>query len=151
MTERAQEVETLVKNLLATRDFAEETRIACFATGPVDWGALLFRMQEESQDVGNMVPDVQRLFPDNQRTLVPLVLSASFALRSAGPLVARCHALSMVNAIDMTDTGHFNVIQKHINSSRCSIGALARETREATHIAQFIINRLDGVGHAKSA
>ena len=149
--DRAQEVEDLVKGLLRIRGFAEATRVACFAGGRIDWQVLLRDTQDAAHAAGSIVPNLQRLFPEQERTVVPFGLSMAFALRSAELMIARYAMLLDAKAEDMSVDGHFNVIHKHMNSSRNSIGALCREAREAAHITQFVVNRIDGVRLAKSA
>lgn len=152
MTGREQDIASLLQHLLGMRNLCEEVRVLCLAES-VDNG--WEKKREETAAAKAMarhcIAMSHQLFPEQSALLNPFMISAVHALDAASIMFDRQAELSFSKMEDMKDPGHFNCIQKHMNSSRRTIGVLAREAREAAHIAQFLINRIDGVRDAKSA
>lgn len=144
--------EALLKGLRSIRDVAEDARLAC--ARPVDdtWSAVRGRVSDANRDAVACDLLASDLFngPDSTLECVrPFLMSMGLALICADSMFARHAALSQPN--DLKDVGHQRLIQKHLESSRREIAVFCREAREAAHVAQFIIQRIDGVRHAKSA
>lgn len=148
--ERKQEIASLLQNLLSVRNLCEEVRVLCLAEG-VDNG--WEKKREETAAAKTVAVHCtvlsHQLFPEQDALLGPFMISTVHALDAASTMFNRRAGLAHSVPEDMKDPGHWNCIQKHMDSSRRIIGVLAREAREAAHIAQFLINRIDGVHDAK--
>lgn len=151
MSDRDQEIALLLRNLLSVRGLAEDLRMLCLSESASGWEHKHNAVLSAHEMMQGATEAARRLFPAHQQAVCPFMLSASAALGASGILFSRYDALATTVQGDLVDPGHFRAIQKHSESSRRIIGGLAREAREATHIAQFLINRIDGVHHAKPA
>jgi hypothetical protein len=78
------------------------------------------------------------------------IKSALFAISAAEHMYARWESLQAHLLQDFSDEGHKRLIEKHSINSRKRFTDLAREAREAVHIAHFLINHPGG-DHVKSS
>ena len=72
------------------------------------------------------------------------IKSALFAVSAAEHMYARWDSLRAALLQEFSDEGHKRLIEKHCTNSRKRFTDLARETREAVHIAYFLINHPGG-------
>lgn len=80
----------------------------------------------------------------------PFISSAFLAISAAEHMYARWESLSKHALHPFEDEGHKRLIEKHLASSRRRFTDLAREVREATHVAYFLLARPEG-SHVKQS
>lgn len=78
--------------------------------------------------------------PGDTLGISAFVSSAFWSISAADNMFCRWKALGLDSLQRFEDEGHKRLIEKHFASSRRRFVDLAREAREATHVAYFLIN-----------
>ncbi len=93
---------------------------------------------------------LQKTDPLDTLKIRAFIMSAFLAVSAAEHMYARWESLSKHAQQAFDDEGHKRLIEKHMTNSRRRFTDLAREAREATHIAYFLLARPE-VSHVKPA
>lgn len=136
----AEDLLQLKEDLLRIRSHSDALRLAGLSEEP----GLFIQQKEKIQSLWEDLQawDVYLKKIDSADTLgiAPFVSSAFWSISAADNMFARWEALGLDSMRAFEDEGHKRLIEKHFVNSRRRFVDLAREAREAAHIAYFLVN-----------
>lgn len=143
-----EDLRALKENLLHIRAVADRFRLAGIQDDP---SALSGKKEEVSklwEEIEAWDVYLWSIDPQNTLRIRAYIDSACAAMTGADAMYRRWEKLSARASDNYEDEGHKRLIEKHCANSRRRFTDLSRETREAAHIAYFLLTRLE-VAHVK--
>lgn len=144
----AEDLSQLKEDLLDFRSIADRLRLAGVH-------AETESLSGKSEEISKFWEDLEawdvylwKIDPQNTLRIRAFIDSAAAALTAADAMYRRWEKLSSHASADYEDEGHKRLIEKHAANSRRRFTDLARETREAAHIAYFLLTKPE-VPHVK--
>lgn len=139
-----EDIRALKEDLLRIRSLSDGFRLAGIHSDP---GAL----SGKKEDIGKLWEDIEawdvylhKVDPQNTLRIRAFIDSANAAMSAADAMYRRWEQLSAHMSADYQDEGHKRLVEKHAANSRRRFTDLSRETREAAHIAHFLLTKTEG-------
>lgn len=135
------EIKSIQEALEDIRARADRLRLAGLVARPDTLAGRSPEISQLRREMTTLSVRVLLFDPDDLLGMHLFVASARHALASAHALYRRWESLTEKQDGKFFDDGHQRVVEKHINNARRRVTDLAREAREAAHIALFLTTR----------
>ena len=140
----AEDLSQLKEDLLQIRSKTDAMRLAGINEDAVAFSGKQKQVDGLWEHLQEWELYLQKIDPTDTLRISAFVTSSFLAVSAAEHMYARWESLSKALTGTFEDEGHKRLIEKHAANSRRRFTDLAREAREAAHIAYFLLTRPEG-------